>query len=136
MRHECWRFLCLKVLNKLFWVHIFSAKWTKLMKLVHYDAFEWTKKRAHEISVEIGFYHAGLMQKWWIGICMTHAWPISLISFILHYGLKISCLAWSDIGNVNIDISLYQNALNELFIVIIPHFLVDNAKQLNMTRVV
>ena len=44
------------------------------------------------------------------------------------YALGISCFAFLNIVNVSIDVSLTQNALNDLFIVFFLRFLVENAK--------
>ena len=51
---------------------------------------------------------------------------INFINFALKIWTENIFLAFSDIRNVSIDVSFNQNALNELFIAFIPHFLVEN----------
>ena len=59
------------------------------------------------------------MQNWCRSDKSAYGWPISSISSIhaKQYALEISCFAFLNIVNVSIDVSLTQNALNDLFIV-------------------
>ena len=64
------------------------------------------------------------MQNWCRSDKSAYGWPISSISSIhaKQYALEISCFAFLNIVNVSIDVSLTQNALNDLFIVFFPAF--------------
>ena len=108
-------------------IYLGRQKFVGVLYLIHFDAFKWTWAKTYLILIELGCFSYRIDAEV-INRHMTDQYHQFHPFHATRCALDISCFTFLNIVNVSLDVSLTQNALNDLSIVFFLHFLVEIAK--------